>query len=108
MVVSDVRERGDQSHPGSGPAFDLVASKLRCPPPRPGTIHRSSLIDRLARPDCGPIVSLVAPAGYGKTTLLSHWAEHHPYAFATRTQALDWNSQKLLPRNYQPRSPKGL
>ena len=96
MVVSDVRERGDQSHPGSGPAFDLVASKLRCPPTRPGTIHRSSLIDRLARPDCGPIVSLVAPAGYGKTTLLSHWAEHHPYAFAWVSVDEQDNDPKVL------------
>ena len=58
-------------------AFDLVASKLRCPPNRPGTVPRSSLIDRLARFDSGPIVSVVAPAGYGKTTLLSQWAERN-------------------------------
>jgi LuxR family transcriptional regulator, maltose regulon positive regulatory protein len=57
-----------------GPAFDLVVSKLRPPQARPGTVYRSSLIQRLARDDSRPIVSVVAPAGYGKTTLLSQWA----------------------------------
>ena len=57
-------------------------SKLRRPPVRPGTVGRSSLIERLARDDCGPVVSVVAPAGYGKTTLLSQWAERNGQAFA--------------------------
>jgi LuxR family maltose regulon positive regulatory protein len=65
-----------------GPAFDLVVSKLRRPPVRSGTVRRSSLIERLARGDCGPVVSVAAPAGYGKTTLLSQWAERDGQAFA--------------------------
>ena len=64
------------------PAFDLVAAKLLRPPVRPGTVDRSALIDRLARDDARPIVSVVAPAGYGKTTLLSQWAERNGQAFA--------------------------
>jgi ATP/maltotriose-dependent transcriptional regulator MalT len=64
-----------------GPAFDLVAPRLRRPLLRPGTVRRSSLIARLAR-DAGPIVSVAAPAGYGKTTLLSQWAERDGRAFA--------------------------
>jgi LuxR family transcriptional regulator, maltose regulon positive regulatory protein len=64
------------------PRFDLVASKLRHPIARPGTVRRSSLIERLARDDSRPIVSVVAPAGYGKTTLLSQWAERNGHAFA--------------------------
>jgi hypothetical protein len=71
MVVSDVRERVDQSRPGTGPAFDLLASKLRRPWSRLGTVRRSSLIEGLVREGSRPIVSMVAPAGYGKTTLLS-------------------------------------
>jgi ATP/maltotriose-dependent transcriptional regulator MalT len=67
-VLESVRETDRE---GSPAAFDLFASKLRCPPTRPGTVHRSPLIDRLARYESGPIVSVVAPAGYGKTTLLS-------------------------------------
>ncbi|MGH3151503.1 MAG: LuxR C-terminal-related transcriptional regulator [Streptosporangiaceae bacterium] len=49
---------------------------------RPGTVGRSSLIERLARDDSPPIVSVVAPPGYGKTTLLSEWAELSGQAFA--------------------------
>ena len=62
--------------------FDLVASKLRRPLVRPGTVRRSSLIERLARGDRRPVVSVVAPPGYGKTTLLSQWAERNGQAFA--------------------------
>jgi LuxR family transcriptional regulator, maltose regulon positive regulatory protein len=85
MVLSDLRERVDQSYPGSGAAFDLVKSKLRRPRPRPGTVCRSALIDRLVREDSQPVVAVVAPAGYGKTTLLAQWAEHtgHPFAWVS-------------------------
>src|SRR4029077_8897298 len=43
---------------------------------------RLSLTERLARGDPRPIVSVVAPPGYGKTTLLSQWAERNGQAFA--------------------------
>ncbi len=45
-------------------------------------MRRSLLIERLARDDSRPIVSVVAPPGYGKTTLLSQWAERNGQAFA--------------------------
>jgi len=41
---------------------------------RGATVSRRRLIDR-ARRSHAPLVSLVAPAGYGKTTLLREWAE---------------------------------
>ena len=82
MVVSGVNRRADRQRAGNEPAFDLFASKLRRPVLRPGTVHRSLLIERLARGDPCPIVSVVAPPGYGKTTLLSQWAERNGQAFA--------------------------
>jgi LuxR family transcriptional regulator, maltose regulon positive regulatory protein len=66
----------------AGPAFDLSAAKLWRPQARPGSIRRSSLIERLGRDTSRPIVSVVAPAGYGKTTLLAQWAERNGQAFA--------------------------
>jgi hypothetical protein len=54
-----------------GAPFGLVVSKLRRPSVRRGTVRRSVLIERLARGDPRPIVPVVAPAGYGKTTLPS-------------------------------------
>ena len=82
MGVSEVRQRDGRSQRAGGSAFDLVASKLRRPLIRPGTVRRSSLIERLARGGPRPIVSVVAPAGYGKTTLLSQWAERNGQSFA--------------------------
>jgi LuxR family maltose regulon positive regulatory protein len=82
--VDDIQllQQAGQAQRAGRPAFDLVVSKLRRPPTRPGTVPRSSLIERLACDDCGPIVSVVAPAGYGKTTLLAQWAERNGQAFA--------------------------
>jgi LuxR family transcriptional regulator, maltose regulon positive regulatory protein len=82
MGESDVRQLDSLSHRAGGPVFDLVASKLRRPLMRPGTVRRLPLIERLARGDSRPVVSVVAPAGYGKTTLLSQWAEGNGQAFA--------------------------
>jgi LuxR family maltose regulon positive regulatory protein len=75
MDETNVLEAGREMDRGGGPSFDLVASKLRRPRPRPGTVCRSALIEKLAREDSRSIVSVVAPAGYGKTTLLSQWAD---------------------------------
>jgi LuxR family maltose regulon positive regulatory protein len=82
MGDSDVRERIGRPRQAGGPVVDLVVSKLRGPLIRPGTVRRSRLIARLAPGDRCPIVSVVAPAGYGKTTLLSQWAEGNGQAFA--------------------------
>ena len=60
--------------------FDLVEVKLAAPQARPGTTAKRDVIERL----CGsqmPCVSVVAPAGYGKTTLLAMWAAADPRAF---------------------------
>ena len=96
MSVSDVRQRDGRSQRAGGPAFDLVASKLRRPLIRPGTVRRPSLVERLARGDPRPIVSVVAPAGYGKTTLLSQWAERNGQAFAWVSVDEGDNDPKVL------------
>jgi LuxR family transcriptional regulator, maltose regulon positive regulatory protein len=82
MDASDMRQPAGRSDRAGGPVFDLFKSKLRRPLMRPGTVHRSLLIERLARADSRPVVSVVAPPGYGKTTLLSQWAEHNGQSFA--------------------------
>jgi LuxR family maltose regulon positive regulatory protein len=96
MVVSNVRGLSPSSHRAGGSESDLVASKLRRPVGRPGTIRRSSLIERLVREDSRPIVSVVAPAGYGKTTLLSQWAERKDLAFAWVSLDEKDNDPKVL------------
>src|SRR5215471_10000514 len=82
MAVGDLDQRDDRPERAARATFDLVVSKLHRPLVRPGTVRRSPLLERLAHGDGPPIVSVVAPAGYGKTTLLSQWAERTGQAFA--------------------------
>ena len=42
---------------------------------RPGILARTALIERLLSAPTPGVISVVAPAGYGKTTLLAQWAE---------------------------------
>jgi LuxR family transcriptional regulator, maltose regulon positive regulatory protein len=61
--------------------FDLVEVKLAAPLARSGTVAKPDLIARL-RTSTMPFVTVVAPAGYGKTTLLARWAEADSRPFA--------------------------
>ena len=96
MGDSDLREREARWRPAGGPGFDLLASKLRRPEVRPGAVHRLALIERLRRSKPYPIVSVVAPPGYGKTTLLSQWAERNGQAFAWVSVDEGDNDPKVL------------
>jgi LuxR family transcriptional regulator, maltose regulon positive regulatory protein len=82
MKASGVRQPPGQPRRAARPGFDLMASKLRRPAARPGTVPRPALVGRLAAEGSPPIVSVVAPSGYGKTTLLTLWAEIDGKAFA--------------------------
>ena len=62
--------------------FELLRAKLDVPPPRPGLVERTALVGRLSRERSGRVVSVVAPPGYGKTTLLGQWAAHDRREFA--------------------------
>lgn len=44
-------------------------------PARPGLVRRDRLISRLAGQRHVPVLMLVAPAGYGKSTILADWTE---------------------------------
>jgi LuxR family transcriptional regulator, maltose regulon positive regulatory protein len=62
--------------------FDVIESKLLVPSPRPESVSRTALVNRLRATGGDPVVVLVAPAGYGKTTLLSQWAVRDVRPFA--------------------------
>ena len=96
MSGVDARHRAARPQRAGRSAFDLVAAKLRRPVMRPGTVRRSPLIERLAGGDQCPIVSVVAPPGYGKTTLLSQWAERNGQAFAWVSVDEGDNDPKVL------------
>ena len=61
--------------------FDLAEVKLGPPSTRPGTVAKADVIAELCA-SRAPLVTVVAPAGYGKTTFLARWAEADPRAFA--------------------------
>ena len=54
-------------------SFGLVDAKLFEPLTRPGTVAKADVIAGLCAANV-PFATVVAPAGYGKTTLLSQWA----------------------------------
>src|SRR5512132_3772397 len=61
--------------------FDVMEVKLAQPATRPGTVAKADVIARLCAATV-PLMTVVAPAGYGKTTLLAKWAEADPRPFA--------------------------
>jgi LuxR family maltose regulon positive regulatory protein len=78
-VEADVRETPSTpvpkaDSPRAVPAFELVESKLDPPAGRPGTVLRTRLVNRLVSLPYAPVIAVVAPPGYGKTTLLAQWA----------------------------------
>lgn len=56
-------------------AQPLLPLKLTPPPPRDGVLLRPDLQSLLAEVRLHPITLVVAPAGYGKTTLLAQWVQ---------------------------------
>lgn len=55
--------------------MSMLATKLYLPRPRPNVVSRSRLIERLNEGRYRSLTLLAAPAGFGKTTLLSQWIE---------------------------------
>ncbi len=90
------RPRARTQQRTSGPAIVLVTTKLRHPVLRPGTVGRPRLIDLLAPGKLCPVVSVVAPPGFGKTTLLAQWAGQGGQAFAWVSVEEPDNDPKVL------------
>src|SRR3954447_22588252 len=63
----------------------LLATKLYIPPPRPNVVLRSRLTERLNEGLHRKLTVISAPAGFGKTTLVSAW-------IATCDQKVAWLS----------------
>jgi LuxR family transcriptional regulator, maltose regulon positive regulatory protein len=74
----------------------LLELKIRPAPPSPGLVHRERLVRRLLDARDVPVVLVVAPAGYGKTTVLSQWAQRDERPFAWVGLDPDDNDPKTL------------
>src|SRR5947207_168955 len=75
-------KRRPQPRRVAGPSFELDQSKFRAPDLRSGMVHRSRVVDRLRASRGHRVVSITAPPGYGKTTVLAQWAKRDRRAFA--------------------------
>src|SRR5262245_499394 len=60
----------------------LVTTKLHAPDVRAGMVPRDPLVVRLAAGVDARLVLVCAPAGWGKTVLLSQWRQAEPRPFA--------------------------
>src|SRR5690242_16517971 len=96
MSDSGMRQPAGQTLAVGQPVSGPLMSKSGWPPTRPGTVWRPLLMERLAQADLPPIVSVVAPSGFGKTTLLSQWAERDSLAFAWVSVEEADNDPKVL------------
>ena len=67
----------------------LLKTKLYIPPVRPELVSRLRLIERLNMGLHRKLTLVCAPAGFGKTTLLSEWVDHLRLDAATESQAAD-------------------
>jgi LuxR family maltose regulon positive regulatory protein len=76
--------------------FPLVESKLATPFARPGLVQRTEILDLLASETAASTVSVVAPAGYGKSTLLHQWTERDSRPSTWLTLDTDDNDPVVL------------
>src|SRR5258705_955576 len=74
-VRSERRLRKDSLTTGSGSEIQILTTKLAVPRPTPAMVRRPRLCDLLSRSALRPLTLLSAPAGWGKTSLLSDWID---------------------------------
>lgn len=72
----------------------LVQTKLYIPPLRPNLVPRPHLFDKLNAGLSGKLTLVSAPAGFGKSTLLSHWISQSEINFCWVT--LEENDNDII------------
>jgi len=84
---TDVAQPRDVAHRAARPpaARGLLEAKLVIPRTRRGMVRRTRLLRQLRSARDRPFVSIVAPPGYGKTSLLVQWAAGDPRSVAWLT-----------------------
>jgi LuxR family maltose regulon positive regulatory protein len=79
--------------PAEQPPHTLLAGKLTAPLLQPGIVTRDRLLEMLDENGTPRLCLVVAPAGWGKTTLLTEWArkagDRHAVAWLTLDETDD-------------------
>ena len=74
-TAESVNDHGDVApRPPSGVA--ILPSRLSLPIPRVGIVHRRAVLKRLSHAQRASVAAIVAPAGYGKTSVLVQWLNY--------------------------------
>ena len=75
---------------GQKQTIPIIRTKLHRPPVAGDHVCRETLHVRLEEGDHQPLTLVSAPAGYGKSTLVSHWLETRegPSAWRSRIRKL--------------------
>src|SRR5215831_14781274 len=81
-VRTPARARSRRCAVAEARPFDFLESRIQVPPLRAGTVSRTGLVNRLRASTSAAAATVVAPAGYGKTTLLAQWAARDNRRFA--------------------------
>jgi LuxR family maltose regulon positive regulatory protein len=68
---------------GYGQGLALLKTKLYVPLVRPEWVSRPRLVEHLSQGSHHKLAIISAPAGFGKTTLLSEWVMHHHVAWVS-------------------------
>lgn len=98
VLRSQLAVRGAEPQAGVSlpvPAVPVLRARLTPPAPRAGIVPRIPLIRRLGRA-AAPVVAIVAPPGYGKTTVLTQWAASDPRPFAWLSLDRRFNDPAVL------------
>jgi LuxR family transcriptional regulator, maltose regulon positive regulatory protein len=66
----------------AGPSFPILEAKLHPHLGQRNDVARTALLDRLQASSSTPVMAVIAPPGYGKTTVLAQWAERDRRPFA--------------------------
>ena len=75
MVPRDARSTIESAATPQRSALPIIRTKLHRPPVTDQLVCRTRLHERMDRGLQIPLTVVSAPAGYGKSTMVSHWAE---------------------------------
>jgi hypothetical protein len=86
--------------------YPLLQTKLFIPPIRPGLVSRSRLTERLNAGMDRKLTLVSAPAGFGKTTLISDWLAgcQQPAAWLSLDESDNDPTRFLVLQPYLPRT----